>query len=119
MHWSVSGHNLSDASKLGHVDLDISGQGGVLLQSRVSSLAPTSSGRRVSLGSHALNGLLQWEHSASNRHKVDPCSATLSIALHHTPADPDTCCLEPVCHKKLYTDTCIIQAGNQIVYGGG
>ncbi|CAL8472167.1 g11709 [Coccomyxa elongata] len=64
------GHNLSDASKLGHVDLDINGEGGVLLQLRVSSLAPSSSGRRVSLGSHALNGLLQWEHSASNRHKA-------------------------------------------------
>lgn len=81
-----------DASKLGHVDLDINGEGGVLLQSRVSSLAPSSSGRRVSLGSHALNGLLQWEQSASNRHKVGPASATLFLALQHTPgastADP-------------------------------
>lgn len=79
-----TGQNLSDPSKLGHVDLDINGQGGVLLQSRVSSLAPSSSARRVSLGGHALNGLLQWEHSASNRHKVHPVSTPSHLALQHT-----------------------------------
>lgn len=66
-----AGQNLSDASKLGQVDLDINGEGGVLLQSRVSSLAQGGgSGRRIALGSHALNGLLQWEHSAKKRQKV-------------------------------------------------
>ena len=71
--WAVgAGQNLTDVSKLGHVDLDINGEGGVLLQSRMNSLAPSRSGRRVSLGSHALSGLLQWEHSAKNRQKVRP-----------------------------------------------
>ncbi|KAK9905894.1 hypothetical protein WJX75_008266 [Coccomyxa subellipsoidea] len=64
------GQNLTDVSKLGYVDLDIEQEGGVLLKSRMTNLAPSSSGRRVSLGSHALNGLLQWEHSAKNRQKA-------------------------------------------------
>ncbi|EIE23493.1 zincin [Coccomyxa subellipsoidea C-169] len=78
------GQNLTDVSKLGHVDLDINGEGGVLLQSRMNSLAPSRSGRRVSLGSHALSGLLQWEHSAKNRQKAyvaGYCSPRENLAL--------------------------------------
>lgn len=76
-----AGQNLTDVSKLGYVDLDIEQEGGVLLQSRMTTLAPSSSGRRVSLGSHALNGLLQWEHSAKNRQKVSPFGVPLPV-LH-------------------------------------
>ena len=86
----AAGQNLADVSKMGHVDLDINGEGGVRLQSRMTTLAPSSSGRRVSLGGHALNGLLQWEHSARNRQKVGPSEMPLPVP-HIKPAAAAGC----------------------------
>jgi hypothetical protein len=76
-----AGQNLSNAAKLGHVDLSLDGYGSVLLQSCRGAVQQSGSARRVTLGNAALHSLLQCEPNAKTREKVHPHGDHL-LAMH-------------------------------------
>lgn len=76
---SCAGQNLSDASKLGFVDLDVVERGA---SQSPSHIAQKSAARRVALEGSMLNYLLQEDSSARNRQSVRPSACQRSSTMH-------------------------------------